>query len=613
MQGSSVVERRTHNPEAEGSIPSPATEESDLSQFSDEQAEAILQLAGQDPEVWFQTCATIRDHEGLEQEAPKPNIVQRRMFAYYRKCQLAGQPCKMIILKPRQVGASTGTQALMYHHQRRYGSINASVMGDVDGTSDKIFEIYRLFARSDRYPWPDGKRLADKDSRSDYIKLPGGSEYRKETAGSSNAGRGGTVQAVNLTEAAHYAIQQGKDPVLGYLNSFYDKGPRALGIVDSTPNGPKGWFYNRIMAALKGDGKWHLIFAAWFEFPEHTLPFESQRDRDAFEASLDEDERSEQRRFKVSLEQLYWRRETIQDKCDGDPDKFRQEYPSDIKEAFLLSARKRFNISVLAKWRTRAANFSPTRGDFQLQDGGASAIFVRDPSGLSYQLEEPKFGCRYLVAWDTCTGQDQQSISHKADPDWHSIGVMRDGYYDVISQKWRYPRLVALYHSQEEISVAARVAYAKSVVYGGCMIVPEVNNSGYAGVERLLDYHARIFQRARRDPRTQTEAMQYGWYTDPAMRRTIIDHLAGLVREDQIDIQFFEVIEEMENFVRDKKGVPRAMEGFKDDHVLMVAIAAYNLPSATEMKLPKRKNYTHRQLRKNPTLMCPDGWSRAPR
>ena len=65
-------------------------------------------------------------------------------------------PCKMIILKPRQKGASTCAQALTYHHMRKHENLTGSLMGDISGTSDKVFEIYRRYAENDLFPWDEG-------------------------------------------------------------------------------------------------------------------------------------------------------------------------------------------------------------------------------------------------------------------------------------------------------------------------------------------------------------------------------------------------------------------------------------------------------------------------
>jgi len=293
--------------------------------------QGIAELIRLDPAVHFATCGVIRTKDAKTVVGPKPNVLQRRVFSHYRSCQRQRKACKIIILKPRQTGASTVDQHLMYYHMRKYPGTNAAIMGDIAGTSDKVFDLYRRFAEDDPFKWTSSPHPVPVNL-ADEIALDNGSMYTKTTAGSKNAGRSGTIQAGNLTEPAFYATQGGTDPTLAFLNSAYDGGPECLYTADSTPNGPQGWFYRTCMASLEGTTDWHLVFAAWFEFEDHRRAFNSEAEKDSFIETLSPDEKTEMSKYQCDLEQMHWRRFTIADKCDGEVAKFRQEYPSDIHE-----------------------------------------------------------------------------------------------------------------------------------------------------------------------------------------------------------------------------------------------------------------------------------------
>ena len=180
----------------------------------DAKGEKAADLVRMDPEVWFGTFAVIKDKRGKTIK-PKPNILQRRMFEHYRNCQIEQLPCKMIILKPRQKGASTCAQALTYHHMRKHVGLSGSLMGDIAGTSDKVFEIYRRYADNDIFPWDAlGGNTTPNGNLADMITLSSGSVYGKETAGSKNAGRSGTIQVGNMTETAFWTTTGRGDPSL---------------------------------------------------------------------------------------------------------------------------------------------------------------------------------------------------------------------------------------------------------------------------------------------------------------------------------------------------------------------------------------------------------------
>jgi signal peptidase I len=567
----------------------------------------VLKLARVDPEVWFSVFATIRNKRGKMEKAPKPNVLQRRMFAHYRKCCIARKPCLIIVLKPRQTGASTAAQAIIYHHQRRLGSLNGALMGDIAGTSDKVFEIFRRFAENDSLDWGDGLSASFKEggNQSDDIDLANGSHYSKETAGSKNAGRGGTIQVASMTEVGFWPSVGGNDPALAFLNSFYESDPVSLAIADSTPNGPQGWFFN----TCTKPNDWEFIFAAWFEFEENVRPFESDADRDEFLRTMSEDEKQEQERYRVSLEQLNWRRRTLRDKCDGNIDKFRQEYPSDPMECFLKSSRPRFHVPSVESMIRRSTD--PDVG-YVTEQGREGVTWVPDPQGGTVQRwEPPRHGCRYLIAVDTCTGEDQQIGHGTADPDWHAVHVWRAPHVDADSGQQLPAKLVARHKSRLDIDVVADEVAALSAYYGNCLIVPEVNNSGLAMVKRLVEKDCFVFQRRTVNSQTSEVDRSYGWRTDSVTRKTVIDHLAAEVREGRLDIPSAEALAEFRSFVVNPNGRPEAMRGHHDDDVLAAAIAVYNLSGATECKAPKRRKITQAMLRKNPKLLCPDGFFRA--
>jgi hypothetical protein len=569
-----------------------------------EQLEDLIRI---DPEIWFSTFGVIKDKRGKDIK-PKPNTLQKRMFAHYRKCQIEDKPCKMIILKPRQKGASTCAQALTYHHMRKHENLSGSLMGDISGTSDKVFEIYRRYAEYDQFPWTEeGGSLADGGNLADLIKLKSKSAYGKETAGSKNAGRSGTIQVGNMTEVAFWPMQGERDPALGYLQSLYDGDNVSLVVADSTPNGPNGWFYRTWVQ----DNEWAKIFAAWFEFDDSVIPFHSDAELQDFKDTMTEDEKEEMERFDVGYEQLHWRRRVLQDKCNGDLSKFRQEYPSDPEECFLMSSRPRFHVSNLDKMVKASTDLKPKMGTMSVQTDGKTANFKPDRLGNWKIYEEPEYDSKYLISVDTCTGEDQQMQGLAADPDFHSVQVWKAPYEDWHGN-WHVPRMVALHHSRLDIGVLAQEIEGAARWYGDAFIIPEVNNSGLALLKYLLEAGLSVYRRRRFNDSSGMVEKSFGWSTDKVTRKTVIDHMAAELLEENFDIPDIDVLKEMKTFVINDKGKPEAAPGHHDDHVLAAAIALYNIDSASTFKAPKKKKITNRMLHKNPGLMCPDGFMRVP-
>lgn len=570
----------------------------------EQQLQDLIRL---DPEVWFSTFAVIKDKRGKDIK-PVANTLQKRMFAHYRKCQIEKVPCKMVILKPRQKGASTCAQALTYHHMRKNENLSGSLMGDIAGTSDKVFEIYRRYAENDIFPWDDtGTNLLDNGNLADTIKLNTGSVYGKETAGSKNAGRSGTIQVGNMTETAFWTTTGRGDPALAYLQSLYDGDSISLVVADSTPNGPQGWFYNTWVQ----DNEWAKIFAAWFEFEDSKIPFESEEALQEFKDTMTDDEHSEIERFNPGWEQMHWRRRTLQDKCNGDLSKFRQEYPSDPEECFLMSSRPRFHTDIVKKMDDNAKQQKSEVGTINLQNEGQTASFKPDERGFCEIWNHPHEDDKYVISVDTCTGEDQQEQGLAADPDYHSVQVWRAAYEDYHGN-WHVSRLVALHHSRVDIGYLAEEIEALSTYYGKALVIPEVNNSGLAIVRYLIDRGVPCYRRRRMNDSSGMVEKSFGWSTDKITRKTIIDHLASEIIEENVDVPSPEVLKEFKTFVINDKGKPEAAPGHHDDHVLAAAIALYNIDSASTYRGFKKKRISNEMLRKDPKLLCPDGFLRVP-
>ncbi len=561
----------------------------------------VTTLYRQNVGAWFERYGWLKNPEGIVTQFPKlkPRIVQQRMFKEAYRCLHLGIPCLMMVLKPRKDGASTGAQAIIYHWLRYWGGRAAACMGDITGTSDTIFELFRGFAQNDRFNWGESSLASGDLLGVDDITLPNGSTYKKVTAGSTNANRSGTIQVANMTEVAFYPLSKERDPALGFLGSWTATGASSLAIQDSTANGPVGTFYEYWMDK---SNSWAKIFVAWFEEPEHALPFEDEYERDRFALSLEEHEREEQSRFGVTLEQLKWRRKMIKDKCGGSVDSFRQEFPSDADEAFLRRSRLRFSASVIERMERMATAYPPKVGSLHDidRDGDKVAVFSPDPQGDVNIYEEPRYGLKYLGVMDVCSGRDQQSQSKAADPDWHSLGVIRSGYIDSGDGK-SYPPMLAAHHwSRHEASVACALMAAMCRYYGKCIAFIEVNGVGLYPVNEVARLGIPIFARKRAGADSATVTSP-GWDTSENTRKLVIDNLGSALvdwkpEEPTIVVPSLHAIQQLKKFIFTSSGRVEAMPGEHDDDVLMLCIGYYNRSAATEYREPRFRRHSVEQL-----------------
>lgn len=244
-----------------------------------------------------------------------PNAVQQHFRAHRTRRDL--------VLKARQVGISTEIQAQQFMTAIRQPSLQATLAHD-DETTQKLRRM------TDRY-WrnlPDHlrpKRGLDNDTTTTYPAT--GSEVTIVTAGSKNKGRGGTLTHVHGSEVAFW--KNAEDIMAGVLQGVSDEGYIVL---ESTPSGAQGWFYNECMQALDGDPAWRLHFYPWWWDAGYRVEL-STEEAAHIVATLDEEEMALVTRHNLTPDRIAWRRRKQRQLGM----KFPQEYPEDPRACFLLS------------------------------------------------------------------------------------------------------------------------------------------------------------------------------------------------------------------------------------------------------------------------------------
>ena len=240
-----------------------------------------------------------------------PNRVQ----AHY----LANRTQRNLILKARQQGISTLIQADHFVTAITDTALIATLAHD-DQTTQKLRRMAARFYDN----LPAGikpPRGLDNATTTTYPLTQ--SEVTIVTAGSKNAGRGGTYGRVHGSEVAFW--KDAESVMAGIMQGVPDRGVIDL---ESTPNGAQGWFYTRCMEALEGRSDWSLYFYPWWWADEYRLPL---ADGEALDYS--DIERQLIKAHGLTAEQVKWRRKKIGELGHL----FLQEYPEDPRSCFLRS------------------------------------------------------------------------------------------------------------------------------------------------------------------------------------------------------------------------------------------------------------------------------------
>jgi hypothetical protein len=251
------------------------------------------------------------------------NKQKRRVRLDYNAAQreyLTNRTGRDLVLKARQLGMSTVIQAEQFRRATT-STVSAATLAHLDDSTQKLRRM------SDRF-WqffpvePKPKRRYANARLTSYTDFD--SEVMIATAGSPQVGRAGTYTHVHGSEVAFWkdagaimaGLMQGGDPDI---------------VLESTPNGAQGYFYERCMEALDGNPDWRLHFFPWWWEPAYSQPVDEPLDLTGEEQALRE-------RHNLTIEQIAWRRAKQRELKHL----FLQEYPEDPMTCFLLSGRGYF-------------------------------------------------------------------------------------------------------------------------------------------------------------------------------------------------------------------------------------------------------------------------------
>jgi hypothetical protein len=222
-----------------------------------------------------------------------------------------------IVLKYRQGGVSTAIQA---RHMRR-ALTEVVTLVTVAHDQDTTDYLRRMAAGMYNRISPLYDKPARKRDNARLATYTNGSEVVIKKAGSREGGRGLTFTEVHGSEVAFWPDAE------NIVTSLLEAGePRIL--LESTPNGAQGYFYELCMGALDRKNRYRMHFFPWWIHEEYRIALESGEALDYTDV-----ERELIKKHRLKAEQIKWRREKIRDLKH----KFPQEYPEDVRECFLRS------------------------------------------------------------------------------------------------------------------------------------------------------------------------------------------------------------------------------------------------------------------------------------
>ena len=248
---------------------------------------------------------------------------------------------RIIVVKGRQSGISTYVAARFYHKTITKKAMNTFILSHESNTTDKLFKMVKMYQEKCSIA-PAVKKSNSRELDFDVTS----SSYYVGTAGSGEVGRGGTVQLFHGSEVAMW--KNTDDIQTGLMESIPDL-PYTESILESTAKGMGNFFHRMVVDSIAGKNEYEVVFLPWFwmdEYEKDAGDYDmSPEDLTYAELYLKEydDERTRRK--------LAWRKNKIG--TLGSDWKFKQEYPSNIQEAFQTSSDTLIKAEHIVKARRR--------------------------------------------------------------------------------------------------------------------------------------------------------------------------------------------------------------------------------------------------------------------
>lgn len=489
-----------------------------------------------------------------------------------QKQRRAGKPVRICYLKAGQVMVSAATAAQNFQFVPFMSGRYCLALADSDAHALLVFNYYKDFQRlytpfSAGIPGA-GVMLPDLlTDQEQSLKWANGSAIFCATGKNVHVGRSHPWHAVQISE---FGFQPGGATLMDGLMQRVPNKPDTMVIVESTGFGEGGPFYElckRTQDPITA-GDWIFLFFGWHEHPEYQQEIS---DPVAFQRDLTRAEKDEQQKYKLTLKQLAWRRWCIANNCEGKIEVFRQEFPSNPREAFQSSSRTYLDLGMLE----RCCEIEETTpGELQILDMGPErrVHFQQKAGGRLTIYRRPKRYGRYVIGADASQGKDPEAKKGgRSDPDFAAASV-RDA--DTGEQ-------VAVYHDRVTEAYFGKQVYALGWFYNWAFVVPETTGHGRAFLQALLEegYPHDAVYRKQRPPGDMRPVTfnELGYETNDVTRPVLLSALDTALMQGAITIHDNQTAQECRTLIVNPDGRVEAKLGSHDDLAFAEALSIIGL------------------------------------
>lgn len=453
-----------------------------------------------------------------------------------------------LILKARKEGLSSLIEA-EFLHACLFGK-NENCVTMAHTWPDTVIHLERVKYFIETMGLNDKRILVtlDKENQSEIYFPKTNSRYWIGTAGSVAFGRGRDITKLHLSEVAHYKDQ-------GVLTGVMDACvPGARIVMETTANGVGEVFHSLWKEAKdpQSESPWKTHFFAWFDDPSNSklIPI-------GVAFRMTDQETRMKAQYNLSDYQVYWYRNHRAEMAEKSL--MVQENPSNDQEAFLSSGRHAFDLTKIQEKKNR---LKPPLHVGEVVDDGKEIAFQDEDEGRLRIWKMPRQGRRYLISGDVGEGL--------AGGDYSRLDVLDRASWEQVAT-WR---------GHMNPGDFGRYGVALAIFYENAVLVPELNNHGWATVEAIKS--EKYPHLLKTTILWKDEPEKEGFPHNERTRNQTITALRNANDDDTIYINDKTTLDEMETFVQNERtGKFEAQKGCHDDCVISLAIGSYCLKFLT--------------------------------
>ncbi len=523
---------------------------------------------------YIESYIKIRDKKGNV----IPLLLNEPQLKYYnviKKLHEQRKPIRIIILKARQMGFSTETEAIIFKNVVTHHNYNAGIIAHKEDSTANLFNMSkRMYEYLPETIKPEKKKSNAKELVFNNDNRTGlDSKMKCMTAGGRGIGRSDTFTALHLSELAFWEGNK-KEIMTGLLQSVPNT-PESMIIIESTANGFE-YFKEMWDRAVAGKSNFYPLFIGWNELQEYAMPYTG------FE--LTKEEKELQKKYNLTLDQLTWRRWCIENNCSGDINQFKQEYPICPEEAFLSTGQCYFNKLNIIN-RINEVIEPIAQGTFNCYYDGTrirGQKFQDREDGNIKIYKCPENRVPYVIGGDTAgEGSDYFTA--------HVINNITGEQVAVLKQQYN------------EIEYVKQI-YCLGMFYNQALIGLETNFSTYP-VQKLAELnYPNLYVRKKEDTYSTKHSKSFGFKTTSITRPYILAQLQEIVHNSIEVINDKDTLREMLTFIVNENGRAEAEVGYHDDLVMALAISYYIREQQDIKKIDRNSNYMDLEQEVNKTF-----------